>query len=101
MGMDYCYSGSASYSRFNEELNKVAEVFGGVRHRGKFTFPAETNDTLKKWFNDIYGESFTEKETKIVWMCISQHPEIKDISHQIWRELETCVMFDEGWQVWK
>lgn len=30
MGMDYTYSGSASYPRFNEELAKVAEIFGGI-----------------------------------------------------------------------
>lgn len=29
MGMDYRYAGSASYSRFDEEITKVAEVFGG------------------------------------------------------------------------
>lgn len=31
MGMDYKYSGSASYSRFDKELCAVAEVFGAVK----------------------------------------------------------------------
>lgn len=29
MGMDYRYAGSASYSRFDEEITKVAEILGG------------------------------------------------------------------------
>ena len=29
MGMDYRYAGSASYSRFDEEMTKVAEILGG------------------------------------------------------------------------
>ena len=31
MGMDYCWSGSASYPRFDRELCAVAEIFGGIK----------------------------------------------------------------------
>lgn len=31
MGMDYKYSGSASYGRFDKELCAVAETFGAVK----------------------------------------------------------------------
>ena len=95
MGMDYQYAGSASYPRFDRELCEVAKVFGGIEtahlkerreteserplgywfgflssddsKEQKFSFPEGTNDILVKWFNDIYSESFTPEETKIVW----------------------------------
>ena len=98
MGMDYKFAGSASYPRFNEELREVAKIFGGTKP-DKFIFPDGTNEILVKWFNDIYGD-FTVEETKIVWEHISQHPEIKDISNQIWHELEFLTNIDEEWNIW-
>ena len=127
MGMDYIWAGSASYPRFDRELCAVAEVFGGIKtehlkereatenerpcgywfgflssdlsDKEKFVFPKETNKTLMKWFNNIYGY-FTISETKIIWELISQHPEIKEISWQIWQELENCVEYETGWQIY-
>ena len=126
MGMDYQYAGSASYPRFDEELCLVAEIFGGVKtehlknrmktekdrplgywfgflssdnsNEDKFVFPKKINSTLVKWFNNIY-EDFTEKETAIVWKSISEHQEIKDISSQIWNELESLVDCGKGWSI--
>lgn len=128
MGMDYRYAGSASYPRFDRELCAVAEIFGGIKtehlkereateserpfgywfgfissdnsNLPKFVFPEGTNETLIKWFNDIYGE-FTLKETKIIWKCISEHPEIQDISCEIWYELEQTIDNEEGWYIYK
>lgn len=127
MGMDYQYAGSASYPRFDRELCKVAEIFGGIKTEHlkerevtenerpfgywfgflssdksdlpKFVFPKETNDILVKWFNDIYSD-FTKEETRIIWDCISKHPEIEDISYQIWRELEMLTRLNEGWNIY-
>lgn len=127
MGMDYQYAGSASYPRFDRELCAIAEVFGGIKtdylkerestegertfgywfgflssdntENKKFLFPEGTNETLVKWFNDAYGESYTPEETRVVWECVKQHPEIKDISYQIWRELEVLVDLDEEWRI--
>lgn len=126
MGMDYQYAGSASYPRFDRELCAVAEVFGGVKtehlknrmeteqnrplgywfgflssdnsKEDKFVFPQNTDSILVKWFNNIYTD-FTEDETLIVWKNISGHQEIKDISSQIWNELETLVNYGEGWSI--
>lgn len=126
MGMDYRWSGSASYPRFDRELCAVAEVFGGIKtehlkHREatenerpcgywfgflssdgsdktKFVFPEGTNETLIKWFNNIYGD-FTAEETKTVWEHTSQHPEIEEISKQIWHELKTCVEYNDAWYI--
>ena len=127
MGMDFQYAGSASYPRFDRELCAVAEVFGGVKTEHlkerevtenerplgywfgflssdnsdlpKFAFPEGTNDVLVKWFNNIYDD-FSEEETKIVLENIQSHPEIQDISHQIWDELEMLVENDEGWGIY-
>lgn len=129
MGMDYTFAGSASYPRFDEELCKIAEFFGGVKslelkekeqdvkNNGgildywfslssydesklpKFIFPEGTNTTLVMWFNNIYFHFFTIHQTEIVWECISQHPEIKEISPQIWYELESCVKCNSPWHI--
>lgn len=126
MGMDYNWAGSASYPRFDRELCAVAEVFGGIKtehlkereatenerplgywfgflssdgtDKVKFVFPEGTNETLVKWFNNIYGD-FTVEETKTVWEHISKHPEIDEISHQIWHELEMLNEYDEAWGI--
>lgn len=128
MGMDYQYAGSASYPRFDRELCEVAKVFGGIEtahlkkrreteserplgywfgflssddsKEQKFSFPEGTNDILVKWFNDIYSESFTPEETKIVWKNISKHPEIEEISNQIWYELEALCEDNEAWELY-
>lgn len=127
MGMDYVYAGSASYPRFDRELCAVAEVFGGIKtehlkereategerpfgywfgflssdHSGepKFVFPEDTNEILVKWFNNPYYEYFTEDETRTVWEQISAHPEIQEISRQIWGELELLVETNESWYI--
>lgn len=105
MGMDYTYAGSASYDRFEEELTKVADVFCGKRIKTeegeplKFTFPKDTNETLVNWFNNSFGEWFTYEDTFIVWQIISHNNLIKNISPQIWRELEGCVNNHTGWDI--
>ena len=53
---------------------------------------------MVKWFNNIYDD-FSEEDTKIVWEHISEHPEIEEISSQIWSELEELVGYDEGWSI--
>lgn len=126
MGMDYVYSGSASYPRFDRELCEIAAVFGGVKtehlkqreatenerpcgywfgflssdspYTVKFIFPEGTNEVLIKWFNNIYGD-FSEVETKIIWQHISEHEEIMNISSQIWNELSICAGLNEAWYI--
>ena len=61
-------------------------------------FPEGTNGVLVKWFNNAYGD-FTVEETKVVWECISKHPEIERIANQIWRELKELVDTEEEWRI--
>ena len=111
MGMDYKYSGSANYNRFGEELCAVAKVFSGVKasqlkdrkanvgnntYKPIFIFPKDTNKLLVRWFNDVYG-NFTAEETFKVTEEFLKHPEIKDISEQIWHELLCCAYYGEPW----
>lgn len=131
MGMDYKYSGSASYGRFNKELCAVAEIFGAIKTDNlkaretdvvrcdskhnifhnvfgtysvlkavepKFVFPKGTNKTLAKWFENVYGK-FTVKETFEVAKEFIKHPEIRDISEQIWNELLRCAYYEEPWHI--
>ena len=53
MGMDYRYAGSASYSRFDEEITKVAEILGG-----------KLNPEYQKLLDDIHR---AEKENPNVF----------------------------------
>lgn len=113
MGMDYKYSGSASGLRFSKELCAVAEVFGGVKtnylkdrkanvehntDKPKFIFPKGTNEILVKWFNNVYDDFTTEETFKVTEEFI-KHPEIKDISEQIWEELLHCAYYEEPWDI--
>jgi len=126
MGMDFKYAGSASYPRFDRELCSIAEALGGIKtehlkerestenerflgywfgflssddpSKTKFVFPKGTNETLVKWFNNIY-DFFTPAEVKIIWSLISKHPEVKDLSRQIWSELEACSQYNSAWDL--
>ena len=126
MGMNYEYAGSASHPIFDREICSVVEIFGGTKTEHlkeremtenerpfgywfgfmssddsdapKFLFPEGTNEILIKWFNNLY-DGLSAEETKIVWEHISRHPEIKEISDQLWHELEMLVENDEGWSI--
>lgn len=128
MGMDYRYAGSASYPRFDRELCDIAKIFGGIEtehlkerketeserplgywfgflssddsKEQKFIFPKETNEVLVRWFNDVYNENFTLEDTRTIWNHISKHPEIREISSQIWNELESLCEVNETWCIW-
>ena len=125
--MNYVYAGSASYPRFDRELCAVAEVFGGIKTEHlkdqeltefekplgywfgflssdnsdvpKFIFPKDTDEILVKWFNNIYS-FFNKNETKMIWDQVSKHPEIEEISNQIWYELKSCVECDDSWYIY-
>lgn len=41
----------------------------------------------------------TPEETKLVWDVISDHPKIREISPQIYTELEELAKRREGWDI--
>lgn len=125
MGMSYRYSGSASYPRFEEEVEQVVQILGGRKASSlqkkqdevegtiyqwfgclqgdkkiKFYFPAGTPEAVIRFFNDIYGYHNAD-EVFDVWEYIYQNFEgpVADASPQIWRELRLCVEFGTGWDI--
>ena len=71
-----------------------------IQRKSSLFFPDGTNEVLIKWFNDIYSENFTPEETNIIWENISKHPEIKEISSQIWNELKSLCENNETWELY-
>lgn len=121
MGMDYRFAGSASYSRFEDELTSVAKLFGGLPidkikkeekvfypwgvmnlqdgSSTKFVFDKELPNEVIKFFNDPYG-NFSIKETEIIYNTLHEKwEEVKEVSWQISNELLNCVMAKESWYI--
>lgn len=103
MGMNYVWSGSASYPRFNKELEEIAKILGAQKTYSKDTFYYHfyepINYVVAEWIQNPY-EYYSLEEVKEIWKAVQQHPEIKDISWQIWNELEECVEFEAGWHIY-
>ena len=127
LGMDYQYAGSASYPRFDREICEIAKLFGGVETKyltdrresevegtigywfgflsggdpkeEKFVFPKGTNPILVHWLNRPY-DFLDPFKTEELWGVISQHPEVKEISFQIWDELQNLAEYGECWSIW-
>ena len=133
MGMGYRYAGSASYSRFDEEITKVAEILGGKltpeyqkllddvnraekensnvfyafgtlnasaksRQAEKYEFPEGFDTIVKNWLNHPYNEQ-TVSDTVHIWEFVREHPKVKEVSHQIWYELEQCGTRGVNWYI--
>lgn len=119
MGMDYFYSGSATYARFENEIQKVVKLFGGVSNvdlpvnatvfnypfgymqdykinEDMFIFPENTDKEIIKWLNNPY-EYLTPEETKVVWENIKNAESI--IPEQIYNEIKCCVEDNNGWYI--
>lgn len=103
MGMNYFWSGSASYGRFLEEMGEIAKVFGAqVRKTTKgvqyYVYYKPIPEVVGRWLDHPYNY-IPPQETKKIWEKVRQHPEIEEISWQIWNELEKCVEFEDGWYI--
>ena len=100
MGVNYTWSGSASYPRFLEEMGEIAKVFGAqVRKTTEgVQYYKPVPEVVVGWLNypHVY---FPPQQTKKIWETVRQHPEIEEISWQIWNELEKCVEFEDGWYI--
>lgn len=83
----------------NIYLFGLLNVSAEDRDADKFVFPDGTPDAIADWLNRPY-KCRTTDETLEIWRLVSQHPQIADISYQIWNELETLVHHNEGWEIW-
>ena len=132
--MNYRYAGSASYSRFDEEITKVAEILGGKlkpeyrklldnvhkaekenpnvfyafgtlnvpdksRQAEKYEFPEGFDPIVKDWLNHPYKEQ-TIPDTAHIWEVVSDYLEVKEVSHQIWYELQKCGTHGVNWYIY-
>lgn len=103
MGMDFCWSGSASYGRFLKEMGEIAKIFGAqVRETTEgaqyYVYYEPIPEVVVGWLDCPY-DYFPPQRTKAIWEAVRQHPEIEEISWQIWNELEKCVEFESGWYI--
>ncbi|MBR4407564.1 MAG: hypothetical protein IKT27_04565 [Clostridia bacterium] len=124
MGVDFQWSGSASYPRYYEEVQKIATqcfgavlneqfvkdeqkveksllnpeyMFGSVHERDdKFTFPEGTPEEVVKFCQKPVGKFYDAKK---LWEAFQVHPEIEEISDDIWNEVKTCALYNESYHV--
>ena len=103
MGVDYKWGGSAGGSRFGQELDRVAQLFGGKRIEGskgpnKYGLPDGTHQCVVKFFDNVYGPLSIE-ETKEVWDEFQKHPEIELIMPDMWNEFRCDAKYEEGFEL--
>lgn len=126
MGVDYKFSGSASYPRFNEELESIAvQVFGATvtqefkdalkkpenntitgyffakAHEipNKYVWPENTPDVVKTFFNNP-REFYDPDIVKELWKYVEPHSQkIEELSWQFLDELKNCAFYDESWSL--
>lgn len=124
MGVDFKWGGSASYPRYYKEVEEIATkcfgaklteqfvkdeskvtksllnptyMFGEVNERDdKFIFPEGTPDIIVRFCKKPVEEPY---DAKALWEEFSKHPEIQEISDQIWDEVKTCAKYDELYEV--
>lgn len=117
MGMDYVFAGSASYPRFNNELEEIVKIFGGKTITNRkpkeqcdmieyfmeepldYALPKGTPNVFIKWSNDPYSD-LTSSETKDLFNFMKpEWNKVKNVSHQIADELESLVDYNMGWSI--
>ena len=103
MGVDYKWGGSAGGTRFGQEINRVAQLFGGKRIEGskgpnKYGLPDGTHPCVVKFFDNVYGPLSIE-ETKEVWDEFQKHPEIELIMPDMWNEFRCDAKYGEGFEL--
>lgn len=72
-------------------------MFGEVNERDdKFIFPEGTPDIIVRFCKKPVEEPY---DAKALWEEFSKHPEIQEISDQIWDEVKTCAKYGELYEV--
>lgn len=109
MGMDYKYMGSASYPRFNDELEGIVKLLGGktitkrksqenctiveyfMEETLEYKMPKDAPKAVCKWVNNPYGSFNFDETYDIYTYLIPKKKEIEKISPQIIGELQSCI----------
>lgn len=91
MGMDYVYSGSASYPRFREEINQIDHII-------------RSDDVIfVSWINNPYKE-LSYEDTQYIYEIIDNFIKINPDIELPWQpvnELTCCLEHHEGWYVYE
>lgn len=91
MGMSYRFSGSASYSRFHEEISRIDEL-------------VQSDDVIfTSWIADPYKElsyEDTEHIADIILHFMENNPEV-ELPYQPINELDESLAFKEGWFIYR
>ncbi len=124
--MDYQHAGSASYPRFNDEIEKIARLFGAIDSKEleknkekykdginwvdhmfgkehdvdtKYIFPKDTPEILIKFFNHPYDDLTVEETKEVYDLFEPKREQIEEISDQIIYELDSLVEFEDSWHI--
>jgi len=114
MSLDYRFAGSASYSRFCNELKNIVKLFGGKsletekdeKEREyaeiplKYSFPVNLPEVFKKWANNPYDDFSVEETKEIGNFLFTKKEKVKKISEQIVYEFEQLIENNKQWYVW-
>ena len=124
MGVCFPFGGSASYPRYYDEIQQIATqcfgavlnpqfvqdeqkvqksllnpeyMFGTVHERSdKFTFPEGTPEEVVKLCQKPVDEFYDAKK---LWEAFQKHPEIEEISDDIWNAVRNCAEYGELYHV--
>lgn len=126
MGMDYKWSGSSSYPRFESELEAVAKVFGGIRYSTvkekiknsegtldwwfgtidpndenykSFLFPVGVPQIVQDWINQPYNYIDPDNTKKLYAAIADKFSELEIASGQISHELLCDVQYGDPWDI--
>ena len=84
--------------KVEKSLVNPTYMFGTVHERDdKFTFPEGTPEAIVKFCQKPVDEFY---DPKPLWEIFQQHPEIEEISDQIWNEVKCCAEYGELYHVW-
>lgn len=69
------------------------------RKAEKYDFPERFDRIVKNWLNHPYKQQ-TIEDTVHIWEVVRDHPKVKEVSEQIWYELQQCVARGVNWYIY-
>lgn len=87
------------------ENPNVFYVFGTInatdksRKAEKYDFTERFDRIVKNWLNHPYKQQ-TIQDTVHIWEVVRDHPKVKEVSEQIWYELQQCGTRGVSWYIY-